>query len=60
MKELYELYEVYLSVALEFAKKGQIDKMHEVLETMNNVTKKNKLRGLKWKDTQWKSKERKL
>ena len=47
MKELYELYEVYLSVALEFSKKGQIDKMHEVLETMNNVTKKNKLRGLK-------------
>ena len=47
MKELYELYEVYLSVALELAKKGQIDKMHEVLETMNNVAEKNKLRGLK-------------
>lgn len=24
-----------------------IDKMHEVLETMNNVAEKNKLRGLK-------------
>lgn len=47
MKELYKLYEVYLSVALEFAKKGQIDKMHEVLETMNNIAEKNKLRGLK-------------
>ena len=44
MKELCQIYEVYLSVALEFAKKGQIDKIHEVLETMNNVAEKEQKR----------------
>ena len=44
MKELYQIYEVYLSVALEFAKKGQIDKMHEILETMNNIAEKEQKR----------------
>lgn len=47
MKELCQIYEVYLSVALEFAKKGQIDKMHEVLETMNNIAEKEQKKGLK-------------
>lgn len=44
MKEFCQIYEVYLSVALEFAKKGQIDKMHEVLETMNNIAEKEQKR----------------
>lgn len=47
MKELCQIYEVYLSVALEFAKKGQIDKMHEVLKTMNNIAEKEQKKGLK-------------